>query len=291
LRRGGRVHQHVLGGFRVAAAEHHGVRIGGPAQRVMHQGRVELHHLVARRRRREAHIAEACLVRIPGHALRGGATAGPGQGVGECLAAGYVEHVQGGQFAAAFGGAVGQIAPVRRGPVAGDRGAAVVGVRIDQGPRRALRPGLRDQHRLRLRRRLLQVEQGAAGQHRAGARGRGDRQLLHARGERLALRHRRQRRLGVCVLRGDPLLHGRVGGVFQPAIRIRHLHAMQHAGHRVRRRRGRCGGVAAARRRGGKDQCKTTSHGVLRRQAWDRHPRLAPIARGTARAAPDFRHR
>ena len=202
----------------------------------MHQRRVELHHRLAFRRRGEAHVAETFFVRIPGHALRCGAAAGPRQRVGECLAAGHVENVQRGEFVTALGGAIGEVTAIWRGPVTGDRRAAMVGIGVHQGLCLATRPGLRDQHRLRLRRGLLQIEQGPAGEGGIGARGGRDRQLLHPCRQRLALGHRCQLGLGVVVLCLDPALYRRIVGVFQPAVGVADRHAVNHAGGVVRRR-------------------------------------------------------
>ena len=270
LRRGGVIDQHVLGHLRIIAAKYRAVGRGGLAQRVVRQRRVELLHRLAGHRRHEAHVAEAALVRIPRHTLRRGAAAGPRQGVGQQLAAVHVEHVQGGQLAAALGAAVGQVAPFRRGPVAGDGGAAVVGIGVHQRFGGAVGPGLRDHHRLWLRRGLLQVEQRAAGQHRAAAGGGGDRQLAHPRGERRTLGHLRQFGLGVGVLCADPRLHLRIVGGFQPAVGVGHGHAVQ---------------LAAVGPRGGRrrQQALADQRHVARRRACDRRRRrrcLAETGRG-----------
>ena len=273
-RRGRGIHQHVFGHFRVVLAEDHLVGGNVLAEHVVGQHGVELLHRLTGRRRCETHVAEAGFVGVPRQSLRRGAAASPWQGIRQGRAAGHVEHMDGGQLAAAFGGAVSHVTAVRRRPVGSDRVAAARGIRVDQGFRRAVRPRLRDQHGLRLWRGLLQVEQGAAGQHRAGARGRGDRQLLHPGGERLALRHRRQFRFGVRVLRLDPALHRRRVGMLQPAVGIGHADAMDHAGivaahgrRRQQRRRAQQGQlvrrVLAWRRRQlggvghtGREQCK-----------------------------------
>jgi hypothetical protein len=267
-----RSEQAVFGDLREVLAEHHGVLRRRLAERVVQQRGVERFHFVAGRRWRQAHIGEALLVGVPCQSLRGGAATRPRHRIGQHLAAGHVEHVDGGHLAATHSRAVGEIAATGRGPVGDDGGVATVRVEIHQYARLAVGPRLRDQLRLRLRRGFLHVEQRVAGQHRRGARGGGDRQLLHARIHRLAIGHRRQHLIGIGVLRLDPRQHGGILRIFQPAVRVVHGNPMQGAGSRVawcgrRLRRGpgavgfhgwRCNG--RHRRTGQKEDGKGETH-------------------------------
>ncbi len=246
----------VFGHVRIMRAKHHPVMGGWLPQRVMHQRRIELAYRLPRRRQREAHVGKAAGIGIPGQRLRSGAAARVRQRVAERLAAAYIQHVDGGQFAAAHGRAVGQIAPVRRGPERGNGGVAFALVEIDQHVRLAAGPGLRHQHGLRLRWRLAQVEQRAAGQVRCVARGGRDGQRAHPSAQRLAHRHGADHRLGMRVLRLDPALHGRRVGMFQPAIGIVHADAVHLRAGCVPGggRRRRIGGPCAVGYAAGKQQ-------------------------------------
>src|SRR6185312_7003304 len=191
------------------------------AERVVIQRSIEL-RLIDRRARRQTHIGDALAIGVPHQRLRRGAAACVWQRVRQRLAAGDIDETDRGFLVAAFGRAVGHVPAIGRRPITRNRNASVRGIRIDQHARLPAGPRLRHQYRLRLRRRLAHVEQGAAHDFRIELLGGRERQFAHAFREGSGVLEAVHHLFGVGVLRRDPLLHrGRVG-VFQPAIGIAH---------------------------------------------------------------------
>ena len=165
-----------------------------------------------------------------------------------------------------------------------DGGIVALAVRVDQHARRCVERVGHVQHALVLRAVVAQVEIFAALASRH-AEALVSPELLEPFAQPGSLRQSFEKRLRQRVLGGHPVARALRAGVFEPAIRIRHAHAVVDVDHLAARRRGiddgrrrgrwrvrrclRCGAVAHAT-----EQCGERARGAARSGSEDCSPSL-----------------